>query len=77
MLPVVCLFVCLLKCLSEWVSHHHRDALASHLGHHDHLEYFSTVQSSSVGRVRYELLEKMIQPCGFPPQPEEEEEEGG
>jgi len=31
------------------------------------------LQNDSIGRVRYQLLEKMLQPCGPPPEKEEEE----
>jgi len=37
--------------------------------------YFGVAQGDSVGRVRYQLLEKMLQPCGPPPKPEVEEDE--
>ena len=52
----------------EWASNVHRDSIASHVGHADRLLYFSVAQGESVGRVRYELLEKMLQPCGPPPE---------
>lgn len=52
----------------EWAVNQHRDTLASHIGHHDMLSYFAVAQNDSVGRVRYQLLEKMLQPCGAPPQ---------
>jgi len=52
----------------EWASNVHRDSIASHVGHANRLLYFSVAQGESVGRVRYELLEKMLQPCGPPPE---------
>ena len=51
----------------EWASNQHRDTIASHVGHYDMLSYFAVAQNDSVGRVRYQLLEKMLQPCGPPP----------
>mmetsp|Transcript_2465 Transcript_2465/g.5221 ORF Transcript_2465/g.5221 Transcript_2465/m.5221 type:complete len:91 (+) Transcript_2465:118-390(+) len=51
----------------EWASNQHRDTMASHIGHYDMLSYFAVAQNDSVGRVRYQLLEKMLQPCGPPP----------
>mmetsp|Transcript_46188 Transcript_46188/g.80777 ORF Transcript_46188/g.80777 Transcript_46188/m.80777 type:complete len:91 (+) Transcript_46188:98-370(+) len=51
----------------EWASNQHRDTLASHIGHNDMLSYFAVAQNDSIGRVRYQLLEKMLQPCGPPP----------
>mmetsp|Transcript_17933 Transcript_17933/g.53357 ORF Transcript_17933/g.53357 Transcript_17933/m.53357 type:complete len:83 (-) Transcript_17933:69-317(-) len=52
----------------EWASNIHRDSLASHLGHHDMLTYLAVAQGDSIGRTRYTLLEKMLQPCGPPPE---------
>lgn len=46
---------------------HRRDMFASHIGHADILSYFATAENESVGRVRYLMLEKMLQPCGRPP----------
>ncbi len=54
----------------EWATNQHRDTLASNLGHPDMLRFISVAQSESIGRVRYQLLEKMLQPCGRPPQKE-------
>uniref|UniRef100_M4C4L0 Splicing factor subunit n=2 Tax=Peronosporaceae TaxID=4777 RepID=M4C4L0_HYAAE len=56
----------------EWTVNQHRDTLASHLGHSDLLAYFAVAENESMGRVRYNMLEKMLQPCGPPPQKEEE-----
>jgi len=52
---------------SEWAVNHHRDAMASHIGHSDLLAYFAVAEGEAIGRVRYTLLEKMLQPCGPPP----------
>ncbi|KAI9918183.1 hypothetical protein PsorP6_013157 [Peronosclerospora sorghi] len=62
----------LLRLSSEWAMNQHRDTLASHLGHTDMLAYFAVVENESMGRVRYNILEKMLQPCGPPPPKEEE-----
>mmetsp|Transcript_1908 Transcript_1908/g.2461 ORF Transcript_1908/g.2461 Transcript_1908/m.2461 type:complete len:97 (-) Transcript_1908:1582-1872(-) len=51
----------------EWAVNHHRDSLASHIGHYDLLSYFAVAENESVGRVRTEMIEKMVQPCGPPP----------
>ena len=45
----------------EWAVNQHRDSIASHLGHSDLMSYFAVAQGESVGRVRYQLLEKMLQ----------------
>ena len=51
----------------EWAANQHRDTLASNVGHYDMLSFIAVAQSDSVGRVRYQLLEKMLQPVGAPP----------
>ncbi|CAM9585322.1 unnamed protein product, partial [Phaeothamnion confervicola] len=61
----------------EWVTNHHRDSVASHVGHSDLLAFFAVAENASIGRVRYNLLEKMLQPCGPPPPKEDDEEEDG
>jgi splicing factor 3B subunit 5 len=50
----------------EWASNQMRDTIASNIGHPDMLAYISVAQSDSMGRVRYELLEKMLTPTGQP-----------
>jgi len=32
------------------------------------LAYFAAAENESVGRVRYTLLQKMLLPCGVPPE---------
>jgi splicing factor 3B subunit 5 len=59
----------------EWNLNQHRDTYASYLGHYDMLSYFAVAQNDSIGRVRYQMLEKMVQPCGLPPPREAEAEE--
>lgn len=49
---------------SEWVTNQHRDTYASHIAHYDQLAYYAVAQNDSIGRVRSQLLGKMIQPCG-------------
>eukprot|EP00586_Coscinodiscus_wailesii_P011375 CAMPEP_0172504488 /NCGR_PEP_ID=MMETSP1066-20121228/179088_1 /TAXON_ID=671091 /ORGANISM="Coscinodiscus wailesii, Strain CCMP2513" /LENGTH=86 /DNA_ID=CAMNT_0013280691 /DNA_START=44 /DNA_END=304 /DNA_ORIENTATION=+ len=56
----------------EWATNQHRDTLSSHVGHYDLLSYFAVAQNDSIGRVRSQMLEKIIQPCGPPPQKDQE-----
>jgi splicing factor 3B subunit 5 len=42
--------------------------MASHIGHSDMLAYFAVAENKHPGRVKYEMLEKFLQPCGPPPQ---------
>eukprot|EP01039_Chlorochromonas_danica_P001380 gene1377-1501_t len=57
----------------EWAQNQHRDTITSHVGHYDMLSYFAVAQNDAIGRVRYQLLEKMLQPCGPPPPKEDED----
>jgi splicing factor 3B subunit 5 len=59
----------------EWGVNLQRDAMASHLGHHDLLSYFSVAENESVERVRMTLIKKMVQPCGPPPRRYADEED--
>jgi splicing factor 3B subunit 5 len=54
----------------------HRDSVASYIGHHNMLSFFATVENESIGRVKYEFMQKMLMPCGIPPKaPGEEQDE--
>lgn len=66
------MYVCVCARDSEWAVNQHRDTLASHLGHYELLSYFALAENESVGRVKFNMLEKMLQPCGPPPQKEDE-----
>lgn len=54
----------------EWLTNQHRDTLASHVGHYDQLSYYAVAQNESVGRLKAQMIEKMVQPCGPPPKKE-------
>ncbi|CAD5115785.1 unnamed protein product [Dimorphilus gyrociliatus] len=56
----------------EWVTNHHRDSYASYVGHHDLLSYFSVIENESKARIKFNYMEKMLQPCGPPPERPEE-----
>lgn len=51
----------------------HRDTIASHLGHADMLAFIGVAQNDAIGRVKFQLLERYIQPCGPPPAAEDPE----
>lgn len=51
----------------EWALNIHRDSYASYIGHHNVAAYFGVVENESIGRVKYEFLQKMLLPCGIPP----------
>lgn len=56
----------------EWAVNIHRDSYASYIGHHNMVSYFAVAENESVGRVKYNLMQKMLLPCGLPPEKEEE-----
>ena len=45
-----------------------RDSFASYIGHYGLMDYFGLVENESKARVTFNLLEKMLQPCGPPPE---------
>lgn len=51
----------------EWLTNQHRDTYASHIGHYDQLSYYAVARNESIGRLKLEFLERMVQPCGPPP----------
>jgi len=56
----------------EWLTNQHRDTYASLLGHNDLTAYFAIASNQAVGRVKYELMQRMIKPCGDNPIKEED-----
>ncbi|KAH7640929.1 dehydrogenase/reductase sdr family member 4-like [Dermatophagoides farinae] len=47
----------------EWMVNQHRDTYASYLGHPDMLSFFSIAENESIGRIKFNMMEKMLQPC--------------
>lgn len=58
----------------EWAVNVHRDSYASYIGHHPLVSYFAIAENESIGRKKYDLMQKMLLPCGFPPARVEEVE---
>lgn len=55
------------------MTNQHRDTLAMSIAQSDLLMHIATCENESKARVKYQLLRKMIQPCGPPPvNPEEQ-----
>jgi splicing factor 3B subunit 5 len=52
----------------EWTSNVARDSLASYIGHPTMLEYMSIGLGQPRERTRIQLIERMIQPVGRPPE---------
>ncbi|XP_057297746.1 splicing factor 3B subunit 5-like [Hydractinia symbiolongicarpus] len=50
----------------EWLVNQHRDSVASYIGHNNLLDFFAIAENETKGRVTFNLLKKMLQPCGKP-----------
>ncbi|KAI8904583.1 hypothetical protein PhCBS80983_g04130 [Powellomyces hirtus] len=50
----------------EWAVNQHRDTYASLIGHNTMLAYSAVAENESLGRKKFEMMEKMLQPCGLP-----------
>ncbi|EMR09620.1 hypothetical protein PNEG_02204 [Pneumocystis murina B123] len=50
----------------EWIANQHRDSYASYLGHPHMLNFFAVASNDSRERVRLNMIEKMVLPCGLP-----------
>ena len=57
----------------EWAVHQHRDTFASLMGHTDLTNHLAICENESKARVKFNLLEKMLQPCGPPPEKKQED----
>ncbi|EPQ29131.1 uncharacterized protein PFL1_03419 [Pseudozyma flocculosa PF-1] len=51
----------------EWITHQHRDTSASIVGHPPLHSYLAVADGETKARVKFELTERMLQPCGPPP----------
>ncbi|URE30302.1 ADP-ribosylation factor GTPase-activating protein [Musa troglodytarum] len=56
----------------EWAVNIQRDSYASYIGHYPVLAYFAISENESIGRERYNFMQKMLLPCGLPPEREED-----
>merc|ERR1712110_908362 len=57
----------------DWMTNQARDASASHISHFDMINYFALAENESKARLRFNLVEKMLQPCGPPPEKKQED----
>jgi splicing factor 3B subunit 5 len=57
----------------DWSTNQHRDSAASYMGHYDVTNHFSIVENESKARIRFNLMESMLQPCGPPPEKKAED----
>jgi splicing factor 3B subunit 5 len=56
----------------EWANNQHRDSFATYIGHTSTLHYLSLAEGESIGRMKFNFTERMLQPCGPPPPPKPE-----
>ncbi|CAN6560665.1 unnamed protein product [Malus baccata var. baccata] len=56
----------------EWAVNIQRDSYASYVGHYPMLAYFALAENESIGRERYNFMQKMLLPCGPPPEREDD-----
>ncbi|TXG72336.1 hypothetical protein EZV62_000915 [Acer yangbiense] len=56
----------------EWAVNIQRDSFASYIGHYPMLAYFAIAENESIGRERYNFMQKMLLPCGLPPEREDD-----
>jgi len=52
----------------EWAVNQQRDTYASIMGHFDLLNHMALVENETKGRIKFAMMEKMLQPCGPPPE---------
>lgn len=57
----------------EWNVNIKRDTYASMIGHHSLVSYQAVGENESTGRVKYNLKQAMLMPCGLPPEREEDD----
>ncbi|XP_020240712.1 uncharacterized protein At4g14342-like isoform X2 [Asparagus officinalis] len=58
----------------DWAVNIQRDSYASYVGHYPLLAYFAVAENESIGREHYNFMQKMLLPCGLPPEREEDQE---
>ncbi|KAF9345564.1 hypothetical protein BGX26_002984 [Mortierella sp. AD094] len=52
----------------EWGVNQARDTYASYIGHYPMISYFAIAENESIARVKFNIAEKMLHPCGPPPE---------
>lgn len=57
----------------ELLVNQHRDTYCTYLGRNDMLIYFSVAEGESRARLKLNYLKKLIQPCGPPPEKQQED----
>ena len=50
-----------------------RDTFSSLMGHYDLTNHLAIAENESKARIKFNMLEKMLQPCGPPPEKKSED----
>ncbi|KAJ1986806.1 hypothetical protein GGI25_001003 [Coemansia spiralis] len=58
----------------QWLAHQHRDTLAHYVADNSLATYISIAEGETVARTKFNMLQRMQQPCGPPPLPPAVEE---
>ena len=61
------------SCATALAETYSRDTFASLMGHTDLTNHLAICENESKARVKFNLLEKMLQPCGPPPEKKNED----
>merc|ERR1712228_1038057 len=51
----------------EWMTNQHRDTYSSIINHPDLINMVAVCENETKARVKFNLMQKMFQPCGPPP----------
>ncbi|KAF9077494.1 splicing factor 3B subunit 5, partial [Rhodocollybia butyracea] len=57
---------------SDWLTHQHRDTLSSIVGHSTLTSFLAIADGEATARVKFEMTERMLQPCGPPPKKDDD-----
>ena len=69
----VCHSTCRTTFATAFAESYYRDTFASLMGHTDLTNHLAICENESKARVKFNMLEKMLQPCGPPPEKKNED----
>ncbi|KAJ1800990.1 Splicing factor 3B subunit 5 [Coemansia sp. RSA 2399] len=58
----------------EWLTNQHRDTLAHYVADNSLAMYISIAEGEAVARTKFNMLQRMYQPCGPPPSSSKDKE---
>ncbi|OAX41217.1 splicing factor 3B subunit 5/RDS3 complex subunit 10, partial [Rhizopogon vinicolor AM-OR11-026] len=56
----------------DWITHQHRDTLSTIVGYQSLLSYLAIADGEAIGRTKFEMTERILQPCGPPPKKDDD-----